>query len=114
MTRATDKGFIEGGWYKTTGTKGSTEYPIGTLLRFSNDDGSDCPVFEDYSGIHKYQDLSDMSNIRHNEDGTLYETLITTEKKHIQFSIEVNDATTEISIGRVLTSEEIQKILAII
>ena len=53
MTIATDRGFEIGKLYRVINDEDSPYYKVGMTVRFSRDDGSDCPRFELISGEPK-------------------------------------------------------------
>ena len=53
MTTATDRGFEIGKLYRVINDKNSSYYKLGMIVRFSLDDGSNCPLFELISGEPK-------------------------------------------------------------
>ena len=53
MTIATDMGFEIGKLYRVINDEHSSYYKAGMIVRFSRDDGSDCPQFELISGKPK-------------------------------------------------------------
>ena len=50
MTIATDRGFEIGKLYRVINDDDSSYYKVGMTVRFSRDDGSNCPQFELISG----------------------------------------------------------------
>ena len=53
MTIATDMGFEIGKLYRVINDEGSSYYKVGMTVRFSRDNGSNCPQFELISGKPK-------------------------------------------------------------
>ena len=53
MTIATDRGFEIGKLYRVSSDKNSSYYKLGMIVRFSLDDGSNCPLFKLISGEPK-------------------------------------------------------------
>ena len=53
MTIATDMGFEVGKLYRVINDEDSSYYKVGMTVRFSRDDGSNCPQFELISGQPK-------------------------------------------------------------
>ena len=53
MTTATDRGFEIGKLYRVINDEGSSYYKVGMTVRFSRDNGSNCPQFELISGEPK-------------------------------------------------------------
>ena len=53
MTHATDRGFEIGKLYRVINDYDSSYSKAGMIVRFSRDDGSDCPQFELISGKPK-------------------------------------------------------------
>ena len=53
MTIATDMGFEIGKLYRVINDEESSYYKVGMIVRFSRDDGSNCPQFELISGKPK-------------------------------------------------------------
>lgn len=53
MTMATDMGFEVGKLYRVINDEDSSSYKVGMTVRFSRDDGSNCPQFELISGKPK-------------------------------------------------------------
>ena len=53
MTTATDRGFEIGKLYRVINDEESSYYKVGMTVRFSRDDGSNCPQFELISGKPK-------------------------------------------------------------
>ena len=53
MTTATDRGFEIGKLYRVINDENSSYYKVGMIVRFSRDDGSNCPQFDLISGKPK-------------------------------------------------------------
>ena len=53
MTIATDRGFEIGKLYRVINDRNSSYYKVGMTVRFSRDNGSNCPQFELISGKPK-------------------------------------------------------------
>ena len=54
MTIATDRGFEIGKLYRVITDENSSYYKKGIVVKFIQDDNSDCPLFELISGESKY------------------------------------------------------------
>ena len=67
MTHATDRGFEIGKLYRVSSDYDSSYYKVGMTVRFSRDNGSNCPQFELISGKPKRTVFDGLYYIRLND-----------------------------------------------